>query len=183
VTRLPGQLSHAGSASNAEKRPTGPGPKGCDENSTSGVVFLAIQVGFSAEHRSSSLTNKRAPHVKRHQYAGIPKDMKKIEAVIPPSRVDAVRAEFERRGIHATFTLTEVQQADGHKASGSAEIEAAGTMEDRVKVELIVGDRQAQRAVEIIRQYAKTTTNGATGYIALIGVNEALQMVPRLLRN
>jgi len=50
-------------------------------------------------------------------------------------------------------------------------------------VELIVGDRQAQRAVEIIRQYAKTTTNGATGYIALIGVNEALQMVPRLLRN
>jgi nitrogen regulatory protein PII len=109
--------------------------------------------------------------------------MKKIEAIILPSRLDAVKAELERRGIHAALTLTEVQQVDGHKASVSAEKETAGSLEDRVKVELIVGDRQAQKAVDIIMQYAQVATNEAAGHVALLRVNEALQIVPPLSKN
>ena len=42
---------------------------------------------------------------------------------------------------------------------------------DRLKVELIVGDRQVQKAVDVITQY---------GQVALLRVNEALQIVPAL---
>jgi nitrogen regulatory protein PII len=106
--------------------------------------------------------------------------MKKIEAVICPSRVDAVRTELERRGIQATLTLTKVQQDNGHKGSIFVETGTAEPMEDRVKVELIVADRQAQRAIEIIRRYAQVATHAAAGHVSLLPVNEALQIVPRL---
>jgi nitrogen regulatory protein PII len=106
--------------------------------------------------------------------------MKKVEAVICPSRVDAVRTELERRGIQATLTLTEVRQDNGHRGLILVETGTAEPMEDRVKVELIVADRQAQRAIEIIMQYAQVATKGAAGHVSLLGVNEALQIVPRL---
>jgi nitrogen regulatory protein PII len=109
--------------------------------------------------------------------------MKKIEAVIFPSRLDAVRIELQRGGIHAMLTLTEVQQLDDHQTSISTELRANGPMQDRVKLELIVADRQAQRAMGIIRQYAQTATNGAAGHVSLLGVNEALQILPRLRIN
>src|ERR1700694_3800852 len=33
-------LSHTGRASNAEKQPTGPGPKGCDENGPAAALLV-----------------------------------------------------------------------------------------------------------------------------------------------
>jgi nitrogen regulatory protein PII len=95
--------------------------------------------------------------------------MKKIEAIIVPGQLDAVRLELERRGINATLTLINVQQAEGPKASPHTEV--AGAFADRLKLELIVGERQVQRAVDIITQY---------GQVALLKVNEALQIVPPL---
>lgn len=109
--------------------------------------------------------------------------MKKIEAVICPSRVDTVRTELERRGIQATLTLTKVQQDNGRKGSIFVETETAEPMEDRVKVELVVADRQAQRAIEIIRRYAQGANNGTAGQVSLLAVNEALRIVPRLSRD
>ena len=97
--------------------------------------------------------------------------MKKIEAIIVPCKLDAVRLELERRGINATLTLINVQQAEERKVSPSPRTEVAGSFADRLKVELIVGDRQVQRAVDIITQY---------GQVALLRVNEALQIVPPL---
>jgi nitrogen regulatory protein PII len=93
--------------------------------------------------------------------------MKKIEAIIVPCKLDAVRVELERCGINATLTLIKVQQAKERKASPHTEV--AGAFADRLKVELIVGDRQVQRAVDIVAQY---------GQVALLKVNEALQIVP-----
>jgi nitrogen regulatory protein PII len=43
--------------------------------------------------------------------------MKKIEAIIVPCKLDAVRLELERRGINATLTLINVQQVEERKAS------------------------------------------------------------------
>jgi nitrogen regulatory protein PII len=106
--------------------------------------------------------------------------MKKIEAVIAPSRVVVVRTELERRGIQATLTLTEVLQTDGHKGLIVAGTRTANPMKDRVKVELIVADRQAQRAMEIIMRFAHVANNGVGGQVSLLPVNEALQIVHRL---
>jgi nitrogen regulatory protein PII len=97
--------------------------------------------------------------------------MKKIEAIIVPCKLDLVRVELERRGINATLTLIKVQQADGRKVSPAPHTEVASAFADRLKVELIVGDRQVQRAFDIITQY---------GQVALLKVNEALQIVPPL---
>jgi nitrogen regulatory protein PII len=93
--------------------------------------------------------------------------MKKLEAIIVPGKLDAVRAELERLGMHATLTLTDVQQADEQKASILPDTETPRLLNDRLKVELIVGDRQAQKAVEVLTQY---------GPVALLRVNETLQI-------
>jgi nitrogen regulatory protein PII len=97
--------------------------------------------------------------------------MKKIEAIIVPGKLDAVRAELERQGINATLTLTDVRQAGERQASLSPHRDLPGALSDRLKVELIVGDRQVQRAADIITRY---------GQVALLRVNEALQIVPPL---
>jgi nitrogen regulatory protein PII len=97
--------------------------------------------------------------------------MKKIEAIIVPCKLDAVRVELERCGINANLTLINVQQAQEPKASRSPLAEVAGAFADRLKVELIVGDRQVQRAVDIFSQY---------GQVALLRVDEALQILPPL---
>jgi nitrogen regulatory protein PII len=107
--------------------------------------------------------------------------MEKIEAIILPSTLDAVRAERERLGIHAALTLTEVRQPDGDKLSFPTGSEAIRPLEVRLKVELVVGDRQAQRGVNTIMQYAQVAKKRAAGHVALLRVTEALQMLPPLL--
>ena len=97
--------------------------------------------------------------------------MKKIETIIVPGKLDTVRAELERSGMQATLTLTDVQQAEEQKASILPDAETPRPLTDRLKVELIVGDRQAQKAVEVLTQY---------GQVALLRVNETLQIVPPL---
>ena len=97
--------------------------------------------------------------------------MKKIESVIPASKLGTVRRELQRCGIHATLTLTEVQQTEEQRGLIKPTTETTGLREDRLKVELIVGDRQVPKAVEVIKQY---------GQVALLKVNEALQIVPPL---
>jgi nitrogen regulatory protein PII len=96
--------------------------------------------------------------------------MQKIEAIIIPFQLDAVRAEFGRCGINATLILTDVRQAERSKRSRSPHTEALDSLMDRLKVELVV-DRKVQKAVDVITQY---------GQVALLRVNEALQIVPAL---
>jgi nitrogen regulatory protein PII len=100
--------------------------------------------------------------------------MKKIEAIIAPGKLRAVRAELERRGMHATLTVTDVQHAEEKKASILSDTEAPRSLTERLKVELMLGDRQAQKAVEVLTQY---------GQVALLRVNEAFQIVPPFSEN
>ena len=106
--------------------------------------------------------------------------MKKIEAVILLSRLDAVRVELERHGIHAPLTLTEVEYTEDRKASIVGKQEAAKSLRDRLKLELIVGDRQAQKAMDVIMEYAQGAPHGEAAHVALLRVREALQIVPPL---
>jgi nitrogen regulatory protein PII len=102
--------------------------------------------------------------------------MKKIEAVVLPSRVSAVRAELERRGICAGLTLTEVQHGDTHNHPITAHNGFADELKERIRLELIVGDRQADRAVSVILRYALTDSSETDGHVTLFDVSEVLQI-------
>ena len=101
--------------------------------------------------------------------------MKKIEAVILPSRVDAVRAELERRGICGGLTLTEVRHGDtiNHSTTLNG---SPGQLKERIKLELIVGDRQADKAVSVILRHALIGSSETDGYVTLLEVTEVLQI-------
>ena len=58
--------------------------------------------------------------------------MKKIEAVIIPSRLDAVRLALERGGICGKLTLTEVQQGDANPPS----VRTRADLQGRCNIEL-----------------------------------------------
>jgi len=102
--------------------------------------------------------------------------MKKIEAVIIPSRVDAVRAELRRRGVCGELTLTKVQHGDSHKHSITPHNGSIDQLDERVKLELIVGDRQADKAVSVILRHALTDSHEPDGHITLLDVSEVLQI-------
>ena len=102
--------------------------------------------------------------------------MKKIEAVIVHSRVEIVRAELKRRGICSALTLTEVQQGHTHRNSITPPIGSTGQLKERMKLELIVGDRQADKAVGVILRHALTGSDETDGHVTLLDVTEVLQI-------
>ncbi len=101
--------------------------------------------------------------------------MKKIEAVIPSSRLDAVRLELERLGICGKLTLTEVQQGDTNPTSIPNEGESAGLFQHRIKVELLVSDRQADKIINVILRHAPTDSSEDHGHVTLLDVCQVLQ--------
>jgi nitrogen regulatory protein PII len=106
--------------------------------------------------------------------------MKKIEAVILPSKLNAIRAQLQCRGIHTALTLTEVQQTSGY-TSGEAGFD--DSLKDRLKVELIVGDRQAQKVMDVITRYAEVAANRGAGHVTVLGVNQTLRIVAPLSKS
>jgi nitrogen regulatory protein PII len=102
--------------------------------------------------------------------------MKKIEAVILPSRVDAVRTELRRRGICGELTLTEVQHGDTHRSSSAPANGSDGRLKEGMKLELVVADRQVDKAVSVILRYALTGSEEPDGHVTLLDVNEVLQI-------
>ena len=79
--------------------------------------------------------------------------MKKIEAVITPERLDDIREQLACLGIHE-LTLTEIKQSDGNYEEfpqGSP-----GPLRKRIKLELILADRQAHKAADVILLHGQT---------------------------
>jgi nitrogen regulatory protein PII len=101
--------------------------------------------------------------------------MKKVEAVILPSCVTAVRTELRRRGVCGELTLTRVQQGNTHKHSNPHN-GSGDELKDRVKLELIVGDRQADKAVSVILRHALADSQETAGNVTLLDVSEVLQI-------
>jgi nitrogen regulatory protein PII len=102
--------------------------------------------------------------------------MKKIEAVILPSCVAAVRAELRRRGVCGELTLTEVQQGDTHKHPTVPHNGSTDGLRERVKLELIVADRQADKAVSVILRHALADSQEPEGHVTLLDISEVLQI-------
>jgi nitrogen regulatory protein PII len=99
--------------------------------------------------------------------------MKKIEAVIPPSSLGMVRAELVRRGVCGNLTVTEVRHGETH---GSVNGNSDESLKDKIKVELIIPDRQIDKAVNVILRHATTESSDRHGHVTILNVDEILQI-------
>jgi nitrogen regulatory protein P-II 1 len=101
--------------------------------------------------------------------------MKKIEAVIPPSSLGTIRAELVRRGVCGNLTVTEVRHGETHGPPNSTAENSDESLKEKIKVELIVPDRQIDKAVNAILRHASESTE-RDGHVTLLNVDELLQI-------
>ncbi len=102
--------------------------------------------------------------------------MKKIEAIIQPSRFDAVKDALHEVGVDG-MTVSEVR---GHgRQKGHTEVyrgsEYTVDLLPKVKLEMVVPDRMADAAVQAILKTAKTGKIG-DGKIFLTHVDDAIRI-------
>ncbi|PWT77785.1 MAG: hypothetical protein C5B58_16280 [Acidobacteria bacterium] len=102
--------------------------------------------------------------------------MKKIEAVIPPSSLGTIRAELVRRGVCSNLTVIEVRHGETHGPSNRTAETSNESLEEKIKVELIVSDRQIDKAVNVILRHAIAESSDRYGHVTLLNVDEMLQI-------
>jgi nitrogen regulatory protein PII len=105
--------------------------------------------------------------------------MKKIEAVIPPARLDTIRAELVRRGVCGSLTVTQVRHGETHGSSDSAG-SSDDSLKEKIKVELVVPDRQIDKVVNVLLRHSTTDCFERDGHVTLLSVDEILQNFPPL---
>jgi nitrogen regulatory protein P-II 1 len=102
--------------------------------------------------------------------------MKKIEAIIKPFKLDEVKEALTELGVHG-MTVTEVKgfgRQKGHKEVYRG-AEYVVEFVPKVKLEIVIPDNLAQRAVETIVRAAKTGNIG-DGKIFVNPVGEAIRI-------
>jgi nitrogen regulatory protein P-II 1 len=102
--------------------------------------------------------------------------MKKIEAIVQPSRFDAVKNALQEVGVDG-MTVSEVR---GHgRQKGHTEVyrgsEYTVDLLPKIKVEMVVSDALKDSAVQAILRAAKTGKNG-DGKIFVTNVDEAVRI-------
>jgi len=102
--------------------------------------------------------------------------MKKIEAVIPPASLGTIRAELVRRGVCGNLTVTEVRHGETHGPSNCTAGSSDESLKQKIKVELIVPDRQIDKAVNVILRHAMSESSERDGHVTLLDVDEILQI-------
>jgi nitrogen regulatory protein PII len=88
----------------------------------------------------------------------------------------AVRAELGRRGVCRELTLTEVQHGDTYKPVITLSDGFDRQLQERVKLALIVADRQLDKAGSVIFRYALPKSHEPDGLVTLLDVTEVLQI-------
>jgi nitrogen regulatory protein P-II 1 len=102
--------------------------------------------------------------------------MKKIEAIIKPFKLDEVKDALHEIGISG-MTVSEVRgfgRQKGHTEVYRGAEYVIGFL-PKVKIEVVVDDALAQRAVEAIQQAAKTDKIG-DGKIFVVPIEEAVRI-------
>ena len=102
--------------------------------------------------------------------------MKKIEAIVQPSRFEAVKAALQEAGVEG-MTVSEVR---GHgRQKGHTEVyrgsEYTVDLLPKIKVEMVVADNLRDAAVQAILRAAKTGKIG-DGKIFVTHVDEAIRI-------
>src|SRR5260221_9896063 len=124
-----------------------------------------------AWHASCVLPNRRPAPQPRDGEA-----MKKIEAIIKPFKLDEVKNALHEVGITG-MTVSEVRGFGRQKGHTEVYRGAEYVIDflPKVKIEVVVDDALAARAVEAIQQAAKTDKIG-DGKIFVLPVEEALRI-------
>ena len=102
--------------------------------------------------------------------------MKKIEAVILSSNLNAVRKGLERRGICSGLIVIDVRYGDSEKRLLQTEDASSKTLGDRIKIELIVEDSEAEKTVNVILRQAQPESDEQSGQITVQDVTEIKQV-------
>jgi nitrogen regulatory protein P-II 1 len=102
--------------------------------------------------------------------------MKKIEAIVQPSRFDAVKSSLQEVGVEG-MTVSEVR---GHgRQKGHTEVyrgsEYTVDLLPKIKIEMVVSDALMDSAVQAILHAAKTGKIG-DGKIFVTSVDEAIRI-------
>lgn len=102
--------------------------------------------------------------------------MKKVEAIVQPSRFEAVKAALHEMGVEG-MTVSEVR---GHgRQKGHTEVyrgnEYTVDLLPKIKIEMVVSDALAEPAVQAILRAAKTGKIG-DGKIFVINVEKAIRI-------
>ncbi|BAU22859.1 nitrogen regulatory protein P-II 1 [Caldimicrobium thiodismutans] len=102
--------------------------------------------------------------------------MKKIEAIIKPTKLEDVKKALEKKGIHG-MTITEVKGFGRQK--GYIEVYRGKEYEVRflpkIKIELIVKDDEVEKIINTILETAKTGNVG-DGKIFISSIEEVIRI-------
>jgi nitrogen regulatory protein P-II 1 len=101
--------------------------------------------------------------------------MKKIEAIVKPFKLEEVRDALEELGVNG-MTVSEVRGVGRHKAHTEIRsIEYATDLMPKIKIELVLGDAQADSAVAAILKSARTGKIG-DGKVFVAKVDQAVRI-------
>ena len=110
---------------------------------------------------------------------GFPGDfaVKKIEAIIDPAALDAVKLHLAQSGIDGRLTVTEVSGLENLGRFYQHEATAQNPWKPCLRIDLIVSDRQTESAVNIIlRQANLAGGRGTGGHINILSLDATLEI-------
>ena len=103
--------------------------------------------------------------------------MKKIEAVIDPAALDAVKLHLADAGIDGRLTVTEVNGIESLGRFYELRITSQDQWRPCLKIDLVVSDRQTQSTVNIILQHANLVGSGGSGgHINILPLDATLEI-------
>ena len=109
--------------------------------------------------------------------------MKKIEAVIDPAALEAVRLHLVEAGIDGRLTVTEVNGIENLARFYELRATSQDQWKPCLKIDLIVSDRQTQSTVNIILQHANLMgSGGSSGHINILPLDATLEIGPEKLQ-
>lgn len=109
--------------------------------------------------------------------------MKKIEAVIDPAALEAVKLHLVEAGIDGRLTVTEVNGIENLGRFYELQATSQEQWKPCLKIDLIVSDRQTQSAVNTILQHANLMDSGGSGgHINILPLDATLEIGPEKLQ-
>jgi nitrogen regulatory protein PII len=103
--------------------------------------------------------------------------MKKIEAVIDPAALDAVKLHLAHAGIDGRLTVTEVNGIESLGRFYELRTNGQDQWKPCLRIDLIVSDRQAQSTVNVILQHANLALSGGSGgHINILPLDATLEI-------
>ena len=108
--------------------------------------------------------------------------MKKIEGIIDPAALEAVKLHLAEAGIDGRLTVTKVSGLQDLGRFYQLETTGQNPWKPCLRMDLIISDRQTQSAVNIILQHANLASPpGTGGHINILSLDATLEINAKAL--